>query len=186
MLYFVGLIRYAVLIPRREPGFLCCGRLEIQAKFRRRPERGVKHSSRAFGARQSEAKNTPAELLAQARARRKTLQPSGWRRPERGEKHSSRAFGPRRSEAKNTPAELLAHARARRKTLQPSGWRRPERGEKNGKSAKDGECCGGRRPMGRRRQGQDRRLAFGRGGCGGALSGRAQRRPHPGDRRRDL
>ena len=44
----------------------------------------------------------------------------------------------------------------------------------------------GRRPVGRRGQRQDRRLALGTRRGRGPLPGRAQCRPHPGDRRPDL
>jgi len=48
------------------------------------------------------------------------------------------------------------------------------------------ECSSDRRAMGRRGQRQDRRLAVGARRRGGALPGRAQCRPHAGDRRRHL
>src|SRR5580704_15812181 len=50
----------------------------------------------------------------------------------------------------------------------------------------DGECGGGRRPMGRRRQGQDRRLAVVRGRHRGALPGRPQCRAYARHRQQCL
>src|ERR1700732_3074941 len=50
----------------------------------------------------------------------------------------------------------------------------------------DGECGGGRRPMGRRRQGQDRRLAVARGRHRGAFSGRPQCRAYARHRQQCL
>ena len=47
-----------------------------------------------------------------------------------------------------------------------------------------GQCRGDRRPVGRRGQGQDRRLAVAARRCRGALPGRPQCRPHAGHRRR--
>ena len=49
-----------------------------------------------------------------------------------------------------------------------------------------GKRCGDGRPMGRRGQGQDRRLAVRARRYRRALPGRPQRRPHPGDRQRDV
>ena len=50
----------------------------------------------------------------------------------------------------------------------------------------DGECCGCRIPVGRRRQRQDRRLAVGAGRHRRPLPGRPQCRPYAGDRRLNL
>src|ERR1700737_3899383 len=49
-----------------------------------------------------------------------------------------------------------------------------------------GQCCRRRRPVGRRREGQDRRLVVGAGRHRRALPGRPQCRPHPRHQWRDL
>ena len=49
-----------------------------------------------------------------------------------------------------------------------------------------GKCCRGRLPVGRRRQGQDRRLAVRAGRHRRPLPGRPQCRPHAGDQRHHL
>src|SRR5450759_4528864 len=53
-------------------------------------------------------------------------------------------------------------------------------------SIADGECCSSRVPVGRRGQGQDRRLAVRAGRYRRPLPGRSQCRPHFGDRWRHL
>ena len=51
---------------------------------------------------------------------------------------------------------------------------------------RNGQCCRRRRPMGRRGEGQDRRLVVGAGRHRRALPGRPQCRPHAGHQRRNL
>ena len=53
-------------------------------------------------------------------------------------------------------------------------------------SSRDGQCRRCRRPVGRRREGQDRRLALARSGRRRALPGRPQRRAHFGHRRKSV
>ena len=87
--------------------------------------------------------------------------------------------------AATTPSRCAATMRravfAARNRLQPRPFAQPEAGE-----GRHGQRSGGRRPVGRRRQGQAGGLAVGARRRHRPLPGRPQRRPYAGHRRGDL
>ena len=179
--------------PARAP---LCRRLSADAKAPPAPARGAgwERGAAWHAADWRGRHHAPACLSARLRGRGPLCVPSAL---------SGRGFA-RKEQALPEPWALTAHLIVELPALLPGGAsfiRRPARSAGRGGAnpvflqtlrprargrVAYGECGRGRRPVGRRGQGQDRRLALRAGRHRGALPGRPQCGPYAGHRRRHL